>query len=931
MKTKYLRILAGSVWLGSLAPLWTLAQPVITVQPTNHFANSMSSWVFYVGASGTAPLSYQWLFNGAPIAGGTRYYLSVIGPQPSQWGFYSVIVTNASGSVTSQVAELKIFTAARHSLSGIQAQPDGAMNLTFAGETTAAFAPYYDLYPLESSTNLADWEPVATLQRSNAALEALQFADTNAAPFTQRFYRTATNQLATPVPGLTAPYAVGTFSMVMTDPSRTNTAGRTNYQFMTSFWYPAVSQAGVLPAIYVEPQVALGSSAYNFINQGGPNYGPTVAAFFSHAWSNAPLSTNLTHYPVLLYSPGIPSHRRDNAALAEDLASWGYIVVAMDASDAQVSVFPDGRVVNGPPFTYTMAYLLSVLEGRVRDMQFVLDQLPLLNANEPRLGGRMDLDKVGAFGHSGGAMTIAQLGTQEPRCKALAGLDSGPLSQSNLLTQSLNVPLLEFRTDRPDPDPSIPWSLPDGRADNRLEFFSRQATNAYWLKLASTMHVGFGDLNLIEDPRWLSTFHGMPTTGQYLSPVRACQILRAHLLSFFDKYLKGVDDHLFDGPSPAYPELMQFVSAGIRPSPLSYPKGGLVQGSDGSLYGTTTYGGAYGQGTVFELTTNGVLTTLVSFDGTNGSCPSAALLLAGDGNFYGTTPFGGTNGNHGTVFRLAPSGLLTTLVSFDGTNGSQSFAGLIQGADGNFYGTTAGGGAKNLGTVFRMLPDGALTTLFSFNGANGSAPLSPVVQGTNGNFYGTCSTDISYYRGTVFQMTAAGILTQSVPFTGYNGKNPPAALILGTNGLLYGTTEYGGNFSLNGGFGFGTVFRMTSTGALTSLVSFGGPNGSYCVSSLVQGTDGNFYGTTAGGGRGGTVTGGGTVFKMTPAGALTTLVSFNGANGNSPQAPPIQASDGNFYGTTMYGGPNGGGTVFRVTPDGMLTTLVAFGSQTNSP
>ncbi len=164
------RIIIAVLCLGSVAPWLALAeQPFITVQPTNHFANTTNSFVFYVGASGTAPLSYQWLFNGAPIAGGTRYYLSVISPQPSQWGFYSVIVTNASGSVTSQVAELKIFTAARHRLSSIQAQADGSMNLTFAGETTAAFGPYYELYPLEGSSNLVDWEPVATLHRPNAA------------------------------------------------------------------------------------------------------------------------------------------------------------------------------------------------------------------------------------------------------------------------------------------------------------------------------------------------------------------------------------------------------------------------------------------------------------------------------------------------------------------------------------------------------------------------------------------------------------------------------------------------------------------------------------------------------------------------------------------------------------------------------------------
>ncbi len=124
---------------------------------------------------------------------------------------------------------------------------------------------------------------------------------------------------------------------------------------------------------------------------------------------------------------------------------------------------------------------------------------------------------------------------------------------------------------------------------------------------------------------------------------------------------------------------------------------------------------------------------------------------------------------------------------------------------------------------------------------------------------------------------------------------------------------------------------MTSAGVGTTLVEFNGTDGSYCAGGLVQGSDGNFYGTTAGGGASGSPTGGGTVFKMTPNGVVTTLVSFNGANGCSPQAPVIEGTDGNLYGTTTYGGPDGGGTVFQITTNGTLTTLVSFGGQTNAP
>jgi uncharacterized repeat protein (TIGR03803 family) len=374
---------------------------------------------------------------------------------------------------------------------------------------------------------------------------------------------------------------------------------------------------------------------------------------------------------------------------------------------------------------------------------------------------------------------------------------------------------------------------------------------------------------------------------------------------------------------------MQFLSTSTVSVPPEYPSAALVEGSDGNFYGTTAYGGESGKGTVFQVTTNGALAILASFNGPNGSHPTAALVEGSDGNFYGTTAYGGTNGNNGTVFQITPEGALTTLVSFNGTNGRHSAGGLVEGTDGNVYGTTIRGGADDLGTVFQITPAGTLATLVSFNGANGGLPFAGLMQGTNGNFYGTTSLGSSG-NGTVFTMNPAGVLTM-VEGVSAPALYPAAGLVQAKDGNFYGTTAYGGNDSLNAGSGFGTVFKMTPSGALTTLLSFNGFNGSYCASGLVQASDGNFYGTTAGGGGSSSLTGGGTVFKMTPTGTLTTIVSFNGANGCSPQAPLIQGTDGNFYGTTTYGGPNGGGTVFQVTTNGVLTTLAAFGSLTNSP
>jgi len=320
------------------------------------------------------------------------------------------------------------------------------------------------------------------------------------------------------------------------------------------------------------------------------------------------------------------------------------------------------------------------------------------------------------------------------------------------------------------------------------------------------------------------------------------------------------------------------------------------------------------------------------FIGTHGVHPVAGLAQGSDGNFYGTTAYGGANGN-GTVFRVTSAGAFTTLISFNGTNGGRPVAGLTPGNDGNFYGTTCRGGADDIGTVFQITPAGTLTTLVSFGGANGGNPMGPLALGTNGNFYGTTSQggnlglNSGAGFGTVFEVTTAGVLSTLANFSGGNGANPVGGLVQGTNGNFYGTTAYGGNLNLNFGLGVGTVFKITPAGVLSTLVSFNGTHGSYGVGGLMQGGDGNFYGTTDAGGPGGC----GMVFKLSPAGVTTTLASFNGADGSNPQGPLAEGSDGNFYGTAEYGGAGGSGTVFQMTPAGVLTTLVAFGAQTNAP
>jgi uncharacterized repeat protein (TIGR03803 family) len=256
-----------------------------------------------------------------------------------------------------------------------------------------------------------------------------------------------------------------------------------------------------------------------------------------------------------------------------------------------------------------------------------------------------------------------------------------------------------------------------------------------------------------------------------------------------------------------------------------------------------------------------------------------------------------------------------------GTDGANPAAALIQGTDGNFYGTTYGGGAGGTGTVFKITPVGVETALYSFTGKDGDGanPKAALIQGTDGNFYGT-----TYYggttgtgassAGTVFKITPAGVETVIYSFTGKNGDgaNPAAGLIQDADGNFYGTTYFGGSTSVgvfgpgSGLYSSGTVFKITATGVETVLHSFTGStgDGSNPAAGLILGADGNFYGTTYYGGtpfqgpQDAVILTAGTVFKITPAGVETVLISFNFGDGENPSASLIQGSDGNFYGTT---------------------------------
>jgi uncharacterized repeat protein (TIGR03803 family) len=372
----------------------------------------------------------------------------------------------------------------------------------------------------------------------------------------------------------------------------------------------------------------------------------------------------------------------------------------------------------------------------------------------------------------------------------------------------------------------------------------------------------------------------------------------------------------------------------------AYPTGSLVLASDGNRYGTTqgSGSGASANGTFFKISSTGVLTTIYVFTGgADGSQPNG-LIEGPDGNFYGTTTKGAeitSNGcgssGCGTIFKITPTGTLTTLYTFTNlADGAQPQAGLTLGSDGNFYGVTNAGtgfGSGAPGTFFKITPGGSFTNLYSLNGTtDGAGVPSRILEGTDGFFYGSSDQAGGDGFGTAFKLTAAGGFTLLHTFTGSatDGNSPSGGLTEGSDGNLYGATTIGGAYN-NGAF-----YELTPGGDFSLLYSIPtGSAGNHPYSPLSNGSDGNFYGAMAYGGNlqdcviQSADMGCGTVYRFSPAGALTTLYSFTGGNGATSSASPIIGGDGNLYGTTVAGGNSmdcsglsfssqGCGTVYRL-------------------
>jgi len=370
----------------------------------------------------------------------------------------------------------------------------------------------------------------------------------------------------------------------------------------------------------------------------------------------------------------------------------------------------------------------------------------------------------------------------------------------------------------------------------------------------------------------------------------------------------------------------------------SQPQGALIQGSDGNFYGTTYFGGSSGSGsisnnlgTVFKTDSHGNVTVVHSFFGPEGAHPSASLVQGRDGAFYGTTAAGGAGGI-GTIFKMSQAGDVTVLHSFFGTDGRAPSAPLVQAKDGSFYGTAALGGnlscainfeVPGCGTIFRIDTNGNFTLLHAFSGPDGRTPEAALLQASDGNFYGTTAAGGTVAgggpaSGTIFRMDSSGRVTTLHAFTGgFDGNAPTAPLIQTSSGSFYGTASSGSVSTGNG-----TIFKMDASGNITTLHAFSGPDGAFPATGLVQATDGNFYGATQKGGNAcNNGAGCGTLFRMDSSGTLTVLNRLAGFDGAGPSAALVQGKDGNLYGTTQYGGSANDGVIFELSDIDTAFTL----------
>lgn len=356
----------------------------------------------------------------------------------------------------------------------------------------------------------------------------------------------------------------------------------------------------------------------------------------------------------------------------------------------------------------------------------------------------------------------------------------------------------------------------------------------------------------------------------------------------------------------------QIYSFSANTDPYYFANQFLAQGRDGKLYGTSHFSPASASGsfgTFFSLPTSGPPSILTELNGTTGTYPYGGVTLGADGNFYGTTSLGGTNG-FGTVFKVTSAGVLTVLHNFTGgADGSEPISPPVLANDGNYYGVTAGSESASASTLYKITPSGVYSQVHIFTTAEGSVCEFSLL-GSDGNLYGGCESGGSSNGGTAYKVSTAGKVTVLHNFTTSDGTSPGLPMAQGSDGNYYGVAYQGGASN------FGTVWRVSATGVFKKLHDFtGGADGASPVGGLTLGTDGLLYGAATGGGISSNPACNnncGVLYKITNAGVLTTLYSFDSTTGSYPQESLMLDTNGKLYSITYSGGAFNNGSFFSL-------------------
>jgi uncharacterized repeat protein (TIGR03803 family) len=351
------------------------------------------------------------------------------------------------------------------------------------------------------------------------------------------------------------------------------------------------------------------------------------------------------------------------------------------------------------------------------------------------------------------------------------------------------------------------------------------------------------------------------------------------------------------------------------PPDAEFSTASLVRDKSGNLYGTTIFGGSFGNGAVFRVDASGNETVLYVFTGgTDGGLPFAGLIRDSQGNLYGTTTQGGDLTcvapiGCGTVFKVDSSGHETVLYRFkNGADGEYPYAGLYRDGTGNLYGTTVNGGSSaNYGTVYKVTRPGQETVLYRFKGKkDGAFPFGALIADSTGRLYGTTTQFGSSGGGSVFRLNSSGQIATVGNLQPSSGESPTAGVTRDGAGNLYVTATFGGTY------GAGSVIKISPSGKQTTLYSFtNGSDGGTPYAAVIRDSAGSLYGTTFFGGIGGF----GTVFKLDAENNFTVLYTFTGGeDGGNPWGGLTMDANGTLYGTNSVGGVSGNGVVYKVTP-----------------